>query len=92
MGLCFADLCQRLSPLGLFDGCGDDVYVGKVYDLQGNQIEPEQLKPGVAVEIEGRIRQSRYWQSTGKSGYCTEQDLAVYDSVRVIDSPLQPVG
>jgi hypothetical protein len=73
---------------GGFWTCADDVYVGKVYDQSGNQIEPEQLRPGEVVEIEGRIHQSTYRQSAGKSSYCTEEELAVYDSVTVVDEPL----
>lgn len=70
---------------GRWFNCGKDIYVGKVYDADRKQIEPEALEPGMLVEIKGRIRDSRYYQSTGKSGYCTEESLAVYDSITIID-------
>ncbi|MDB5181376.1 MAG: hypothetical protein JWP13_139 [Candidatus Saccharibacteria bacterium] len=84
------DFLQKYSeePGGWFD-CGEDVYVGEVYDKTGTEIEPEQLKPGDVIEIQGRIRQSIYYQSTGKSGYCNDQDLAVYDAITTIGGPLR---
>lgn len=88
------DFLQKYSKEsdGFFDGCGKDVKVGEVYSLQGEEIEPQQLKPGTIVEIQGRIRESRYRHRAGKSSYCDERDLAVYDSVRVVNGPLQPVS
>jgi len=83
------DFLQRYSkePRG-FLSCGDDVYVGEVFDSNGGRIAPEDLQPGDVIEIEGHIRQSMYWQSTGKSGYCNEEDLAVYETIRIVEGTL----
>jgi len=72
-----------------WDVCGAKVTVGKVYDDGGREIGAQDLHPGEVVVIEGKIRAGSYWQSTGKSGYCATQDLAVYDTVRVVDEPLR---
>jgi len=79
------DFLQKYSKApGGWLSCGDDVYIGEVFDTQGNEIQPEDLNPGDEIEITGTIRQSMYYQSTGKSGYCNEEDLAVYDSIRIV--------
>jgi len=79
------DFLQKYSqePGGWFS-CGNDKYVGQIIDENRDQIQPEDLKPGDVIRIEGRIRESRYYQSRGKSGSCTEENLAVYDVVTVI--------
>ncbi len=84
------DFLQKYSkePGGMLS-CGDNTYVGEVSDQYGHLIEPEALQPGTVVEIHGKIRQSMYYQSTGKSGYCNEEDLAVYDRVTIVDRPLR---
>lgn len=61
--------------------CGHDVFVGKVYDGNGVTTDPQDLQPGTTVEIDGKIRESIYYHSTGKSGYCDGQDMAVYDTI-----------
>lgn len=84
------DFLQKYSRApGNWLHCGKDVRVGTIYDLNGASIKPNQLHPGEVIEIEGRIRDSAYYQSTGKSGYCTTEQLAVYDSVRVLQDPVQ---
>ncbi|HSX16307.1 MAG TPA: hypothetical protein VLF40_05940 [Candidatus Saccharimonadales bacterium] len=74
---------------GFWDICGAKQTVGKVYDDNGREIGAQDLHPGEVVVIEGKIRSNSYWQSTGKSGYCADEDLAVYDTVRVVDEPLR---
>lgn len=77
---------------GSFFSCGHEEDVGEVYDVNGNEIEAEQLVPGQVVVIEGRIRASRYLKmrpSNQGGNYCTEHDLAVFESVRVVKGPLR---
>lgn len=86
------DFLQKYSQEpGGWLSCGSDVYVGIVYNMYGDQIQPQEVPQGAVVEIAGKIRESMYYQSTGKSGHCTDEDLAVYDTVRVMSSPT-PVG
>lgn len=64
--------------------CADEVEVGEVFDVNGQEIEPEQLQPGDVVEIQGRIH-----DSTDRRGKrCREEELAVYDTITVVNGPL----
>lgn len=75
---------------GFWGHCENEVTVGRVFNVEGTEIQPQDLKPGQIIAIDGSIRETSYWTG-GKYATCTTHDRPVYDEITVIHTPLDQI-
>ena len=74
-----------------FADCKNEVNVGHVLNVEGTEIEAQELVTGQVVILDGSIRESSVMRGR-KTKYCGEVDRAVYDTVRITYTPLEEVA
>lgn len=70
--------------------CKNEVTVGHVLNVEGTEIEAQDLEPGQVIILDGSIRESSVMRGR-RTKYCSEVDRAVYDTVRITYTPLEEV-